>query len=68
MLSFYEYIIYDDYDFEYMYKPEKICKMRDLFPLPAKVIGKVERFIHNTHSIRKLLPVGHRYRGDVEVL
>jgi hypothetical protein len=33
-----------------------------------KVIGKISRFIHNTKSIRKLLPVGHRYRGDVEVL
>lgn len=29
---------------------------------------KIKSFIHNTKSILKLLPAGHRFRGDVEVL
>lgn len=36
--------------------------------LIPKVIGIISKFLHTTHSVLKVLPVGHRYRGDVEVL
>jgi hypothetical protein len=51
------YLDYDSYPYD-----------NDWSWVPIKVIGKIGRFIHNTQSIRKLLPLGHRWRGDVEVI
>lgn len=33
-----------------------------------KVIGVINRFIHNTHANKKLLPLKNRLRGNVEAV